>query len=109
MQKCFDAKIIIDNEYRIFVINNYVLYIITQIIQFVVNKKIILLCFLIYIIYILQLLNINIFNFLTTIYSNNLYANTRFKINFVIDKYDFLKILKLIYKKSIIITNIQKI
>ena len=109
MQKCFNAKIIVDNEYRILVINNYVSYIITQAIQFIVDKKIILLCFSTHIIHILQLLNINVFNFLTTMYSNNLHANTRFKINFAIDKYDFLKIFKLAYKKSIIVTNIQKI
>ena len=60
-----------------FIINNYVSHIFIQVIQYCVNKKIILLCFLTYIIYILQLLNIKIFDSLSTIYKNKFHKITQ--------------------------------
>ena len=97
----------IDDEYRIFIVNEYFSHINTKIIEFCVQKRIILLCFFVHIIHILQFLNVNVFDFLSIIYKNNLHAMTQYDVDYVIDKIDFLKLFKSAREKAMTISNIQ--
>ena len=102
--KIFEFQInkILKSKYRLFIYNDHVSYINIKIIEFCIDNNIIFLYFLAHITHIFQLLNINFFQFLTIAYQKYLNENSRLKNNYIINKYDFFKLIYLTKKNAII-------
>lgn len=108
LQQCFDAETAVEDEYRILCVDGHASHISTKAIEFCVQKKIILLCLPAHTTHILQPLDVGVFDSLATAYKNLLHETTRFGAGYAIDKFDFLKLLKVAREKGMTEENIRK-
>ena len=92
------TKSVYDNWYC-FILNGHASHCTTETITFAIKHQIMLLCLSSHIIHLLQSLNVEVFNLLTTVYTNLLTECTRLEKFIKIDKLNFLLLYQAAHKK----------
>ena len=108
LKQCFEPETRCGNEYRLLILDGHASHITTKAIKFCIASKIILLCLPPHTTHLLQPLDVGIFALLATAYKASVREQSKYIINYNIDKVDFLEIMGAVQDQAITVINVQK-
>jgi len=108
LKQCFEPKTRCGDEYWLLILDGHASHITTKAIKFCIASKIILLCLPPHTTHLLQPLDVDIFAPLATAYKASVREQSKYIINYNIDKVDFLEIIGAAQDQAITAVNIQK-